>query len=129
MVDRPKKSKRRPRVRADAKREKSPPTSGSESLKGVGPFSLRVLHAAGISTRGELEKLGPVRAFIAAKKVEPRVTLNFLWGVAGLLTNTHWSRLPPEYRSSLLLDYDACLDAERSLAARSGKARQRTRRG
>jgi hypothetical protein len=116
-------------VRAGAKPNKKQPMPETDSLKGLGPFSLRVLHAAGISTREELEKLGPVRAFIAAKRVEPRVTLNFLWGLAGLLTNTHWSRLPAEYRSTLLLDYDACLDAERSLAARSRKSGRRTRAG
>ena len=113
------KSKRSARVRTVAKRSKGQPKFVPDSLKGIGPFSLRVLLAAGVSTRAELEKLGPVRAFIAAKRVEPRVTLNFLWGLAGLLTNTHWSRLPAEYRSSLLLDYDAYLDAERTLSAAS----------
>jgi hypothetical protein len=115
VAKRRKKSKRSLRVSAGAKHKKSQPMSGSDTLKGLGPFSLRVLRAAGITTRAELEKLGPVHAFIAAKRVEPRVTLNLLWGLAGLLTNTHWSRLPAEYRSSLLLDYDACLDAERSV--------------
>jgi len=121
------KSKRSTLVRTGARRKKAQPMSRSDSLKGIGPFSLRVLQAAGISTRAKLEELGPVRAFIAAKRVEPRVTLNFLWGLAGLVTNTHWSRLPAEYRSTLLLDYDACLDAERSLAARSNKSKKRTR--
>lgn len=86
------------------------------ALLGLGPVSLRILRAAGISTRADLERLGPVRAFIAAKKVEPRVTLNLLWGIAGAVTDTHWTRLSAEYRSSLLLDYDAQRDAARSLA-------------
>jgi TfoX C-terminal domain len=119
------KSKRSARGRAGAKRSKEQPMSVSDSLQGIGPFSRRVLLAAGISTRAELEKLGPVRAFIAAKRVEPRVTLNFLWGLAGLLTNTHWSRLPAEYRSSLLLDYDAYLDAERAQSAASNESKVR----
>lgn len=76
-------------------------------------MSLRVLRAAGIATRADLEKLGPVRAYMAAKRVEPRVTLNLLWGIAGAVTDTHWTKLPAEYRSSLLLDYDAALDAAR----------------
>jgi DNA transformation protein len=122
-------AKHKPRVSAVEKRRKSQPMPESDSLQGIGPFSLRVLRAAGISTRAELEKLGAVRAFMAAKRVEPRVTLNLLWGLAGLLTNTHWSRLPAEYRSSLLLDYDACLDSERSLAARSRTSGRRTRAG
>src|SRR5690349_6322177 len=97
------------------------------ALLGLGPVSLRVLRAAGITTRAELEKLGPVRAYIAAKRVEPRVTLNLLWGIAGAITDTHWTKLPSEYRSSLLLDYDGHLDAARSLAAPSDKSLERTR--
>jgi len=95
-------------------RSKRRSTSAQHALLGLGPFSLRVLRAAGITTRADLERMGPVRAFIAAKRVEPRVTLNLLWGIAGAVTDTHWTKLPAEYRSSLLLDYDAQLDAERA---------------
>lgn len=103
------------------------PMKGShpEALLGLGPVSLRVLRAAGISTRAQLERMGPVQAFIAAKRVEPRVTLNLLWGIAGAVTDTHWTKLSPEYRSSLLLEYDACVDGERALAALSGKPQRR----
>src|SRR4249920_1045801 len=97
----------------------------SKPLLGLGPVSLRVLRAAGFSSRADLEKLGPVRAYLAAKRVEPRVTLNLLWGIAGAVTDTHWTKLPDEYRSSLLLDYDAYLDAEKSMAAPSNKSRKR----
>jgi len=68
-----------------------------------------------------------VQAFMAAKKVESGVTLNLLWGIAGALTDTHWTRLPADYRSSLLLEYDGCVDAERSLRARV-KAPKRARK-
>jgi len=43
------------------------------------------------------------------------MSLNLLWGIAGALTNTHWSKLSADYRSSLLLEYDGLLDAERVL--------------
>ena len=101
------------------------PKPDPEPLLGLGPVSLRVLRAAGLTTRADLEELGPVRAFIAAKRVEPRVTLNLLWGIAGAVTNTHWTRLSKEYRSSLLLDYDAYSDVERAMAAPPGKSRGR----
>ena len=124
-----------PRAKSKTSR---PPNAGATSRKrqlgstqpvllGLGPVSLRVLRAAGIATRADLERLGPVKAFIAAKRVEPRATLNLLWGIAGAVTDTHWTRLPAEYRSSLLLDYDAHLDAARSLAAPSNKSLERTR--
>ena len=101
--------------------------SARSALLGLGPVSLRILRAAGITTRADLERLGPVKAYIAAKRIEPRVTLNLLWGIAGAITDTHWTKLPSEYRSSLLLDYDGHLDAARSLAAPSDKSLERTR--
>jgi hypothetical protein len=97
------------------------------ALLGLGPVSLRILRAAGIATRADLERLGPVKAYIAAKRVEPRVTLNLLWGIAGAVTDTHWTKLPVDYRSALLLDYDAYMDAERSVAASSKTSLGRTR--
>src|SRR3954469_4381687 len=124
-----------PRAKSKETRRKSAETtspnrqsgSAEPALLGLGPASLRVLRAAGIATRADLERLGPVKAFIAAKRIERRVTLNLLWGIAGAVTDTHWSKLPAEYRSSLLLDYDAYLDAARSLAAPSNKSLERTR--
>ena len=97
------------------------------SLLGLGPVSLRVLRAAGIATRADLEKLGSVQAFMAAKRVEPAVTLNLLWGIAAAVMDTHWTKLPAEYRSSLLLEYDGLMDAERALRASFNDSRMRKR--
>jgi hypothetical protein len=51
------------------------PTRKSDStpseLLGIGPVSMHVLKRAGIATRADLERLGPVRAYIAAKRIEP----------------------------------------------------------
>jgi len=121
------KSKSTVRIRPGEARGGRRSSSAQAALLGLGPVSLRVLRAAGIATRADLEKLGPVRAYLAAKKVEPRVTLNLLWGIAGAVTDTHWTKLPADYRSSLLLDYDAALDAARALAAPSNKSLERTR--
>ena len=85
-------------------------------------MSLRVLRAAGITTRAQLDRMGPVAAYMAAKAIEPRVTLNLLWGLAGAHTDTHWAQLPADYRSSLLLDYDAQRDAQRTLEALSNNS-------
>ena len=121
------KSKSSSRKNIGAARGRRRPSSNQSTLLGLGPVSLRVLRAAGIATRADLEKLGPVRAYMAAKQVEPRVTLNLLWGIAGAVTDTHWTKLPAEYRSSLLLDYDAALDAAHALAALPDKSPKRTR--
>ena len=103
--------------RRRAKTAKPRPKSRREPprLLGLGPKSLAILGLAGISTREQLEKLGPVQAFIAAKAVDQSVSLNLLWGIAGALTDTHWSKLSRDFRSSLLLEYDAHCDAARTL--------------
>ncbi|MEO8062705.1 MAG: TfoX/Sxy family DNA transformation protein [Pseudomonadota bacterium] len=101
--------------------------SAQGDFYGLGPFSLRVLSAAGIATRAQLDKVGPLAAFIAAKAVEPKVTLNLLWALAGALTGKHWTRLPADYRSTLLLEYDAYCDQRRQLDGSSNKSLQRTR--
>ena len=119
-----KKSKRKSARVANLKRQSG---SARPALLGLGPVSLRILRAAGIATRADLERLSPVKAFIAAKQIEPTVSLNLLWGIAGAVTDTHWTKLPIEYRSSLLLDYDGQLDAARLLAAPYNKSLERTR--
>ena len=112
----------RTRVSAPEIRSAKPPR-----LLGLGPKSMAVLRTAGIFNRDQLVGLGPVQAFIAAKSVEPSVTLNLLWGIAGAITDTHWSRLPAELRSSLLLEYDAHCDAVRTLGLPSNTSLGRTR--
>src|SRR5687768_5211441 len=123
---RAKSTKRRSQNRASARLPRSPEAS---RLLGLGPKSLAVLSAAGISSRDQLERLGPVQAFIAAKAVEPAVTLNLLWSIAGAITDTHWSKLPGDLRSSLLLEYDAYCDAVRTIGLPSGASLKRTRGG
>ena len=118
------KSRRAKAVKARPKSRREPPR-----LLGLGPKSLAILELAGIRTREQLERLGPVQAFIAAKAVEQTVSLNLLWGIAGALTNTHWSKLSRDLRSSLLLEYDAHCDAARTLGlplhASMGRARSK----
>ena len=115
--------------RRSASRASTRPVQPSLRLRllGLGPKSLAILRAAGISTREQLERLGPVQAFVAAKRVEPAVTLNLLWGIAGAITDTHWSKLPRDLRSSLLLEYDAHCDAVGALRAAADTAPKRTR--
>jgi DNA transformation protein len=103
-------------------------SADSNALYGLGPFSMRILRKAGISTRAQLDKVGPLAAFIAAKKIDPKVSLNLLWGLAGAATDTHWTKLPREYRSTLLLEYDAYCDQQRQTRRAPRKAARRTHR-
>ena len=116
------------RVKAKSGRSTSSSTRGRSrgaggarpaGLEGLGPFSLRILKSAGIRCRADLDRIGPVAAYVAAKKLDPKVTLNLLWGLAGAYSNTHWAKLPAEYRASLLREYDACCDQQSRLGASS----------
>jgi len=115
---------RKPSSSRERSRGKPRTNRAQPRLLGLGPVSLRILRAAGIETRADLERLGPVRAYIAAKQVDPRVSLNLLWGIASAVTDTHWTKLSREYRSSLLLDYDAQLEADRALGVRARQSRR-----
>ena len=81
---------------------------------GLGPMSRAVLVRAGITTIEQLRHKGAVAAFVAAKAIEPRVSLNLLWGIAAALSGVHWSKLDPGFKTSLLLEYDACCDQQPS---------------
>jgi hypothetical protein len=85
-----------------------------DTLSGLGPYSRNVLAQAGIHTLAELRRVGPVSAFLAAKAIDNRVSLNLLWGIAGALTDTHWSDLSEECRETLLREYDAACDLQTS---------------
>ena len=80
------------------------------ALPNLGPASSVMLRQAGIDSRQKLEALGPVAAYRAVIDAGSAPSLNLLWAIAGALSDTHWTRLADDYRSSLLLEYDAACD-------------------
>ena len=72
-----------------------------QSLKNLGPSSAAMLNAAGIYTKAELSKLGPVKAYLAIKQAGGKPTLNLLWAIAGALSDVHWTKVTPEEKSKL----------------------------
>ena len=85
---------------------------------GIGLKSGEVLRAAGITSLQELRELGSVRAYLMVKRTareNPSLnfqsSLNFLWGLEGVLTGKHWRDIAQNQRTSLLL---ALEDAERN---------------
>jgi len=85
---------------------------------GIGPKSGEMLRAAGITSLQQLRELGSVRAYVMVKRAAEsnpglnfNPSLNFLWGLEGLLTGEHWRDVAKNHRASLLL---ALEDAERN---------------
>ena len=87
-----------------------PPPS---DLPGLGPKSLAMLAAAGMHGRADLERIGPVQAYLRVKAVGQNASLNLLWAMEGALTGEDWRVVAREERTRLLLALDAAHDATR----------------
>jgi DNA transformation protein len=77
------------------------------ALPGLGPRSLAMLAAAGITDHASLERLGSVGAYLQVKRAGQPATLNLLWALEGALTQQHWQTVAREERTRLLMALDA----------------------
>ena len=64
-----------------------------ESMRNLGPVSAVWLRQAGVSTKAELKRLGPVVAFQMVKQRQPKASLNLLWALAAALADKDWLEL------------------------------------
>ena len=76
------------------------------SLKGLGPKSEKCLNEIGICTKSDLEKIGPVRAFIKLQDNNMKPSLNFLYAMIGALADVKWTDVAKKERYRLLMELD-----------------------
>lgn len=84
-------------------------------LPGLGPMSEKMLIEVGIESREELERVGPVRAFLMLKRRGQKPSLNLLYAMTGALSETHWQQIARSQRFALLQELDGFADLERML--------------
>ena len=85
-------------------------------LKGLGPKSERCLNEIGIKTKADLEKTGPVRAFLKLRKeCRTKPSLNFLYAMVGALEERHWADIAKSEKGRLLMELDGYQELERIL--------------
>jgi len=85
-----------------------PPSRELANLKNLGPRSLALLAAAGITSLEQLQQLGAVRAYARVKASGVnKASLNLLWALEGALSSEHWQVVAREHRLSLLLALEA----------------------
>lgn len=72
----------------------------------LGPASAKMLERAGITTFGQLRRVGSVAAFAAVKEAGEPVSLNPLWALEAALSNLTWLEVARIHRTSLLLVLD-----------------------
>jgi predicted flap endonuclease-1-like 5' DNA nuclease len=106
------------RPRASRVQPSSSPTIAA--LPNLGPRSAQMLAAAGITTLGQLRRLGAVEAYARVRQAERGASLNLLYALEGALRDQHWQAVRREQRLELLTALDDRLRAQRRTSARGG---------
>lgn len=70
-------------------------------LKNLGTTSVNWLHAVGIHTRDELERIGPVEAYQRVRARGIRASKVLLYALQGALLGVHWTELDPDLKQLL----------------------------
>jgi hypothetical protein len=74
----------------------------TNKIRNVGPKSAAWLRQVGVRTQDDLNRLGPVEAFMKVKRAGFRPSLNLLYSLAGAIENCHWADLPDERKQALV---------------------------
>jgi len=97
-------------------------------IRNVGPKSAAWLRQVGVRTQEDLERLGPVDAFMKVKRAGFRPSLNLLYALAGAIENCHWADLPDERKAALVLAAESAETAN-PIKTRWQKQSERSERG
>ena len=100
---------------------------GAEKIRNVGPKSAAWLRQVGVRTHEDLVRVGPVEAFLKVKRAGFRPSLNLLYAMAGALDDCHWTDLPEDRRSQLILELEGA-EAVNPIKSRWDKAADRSAR-
>lgn len=76
-------------------------------LKNLGMASVNILHAIGINTYADLQRVGAVEAYRRIKARHINVSKVMLYALQGALMNTHWNELAPDLKAKLVLDAES----------------------
>ena len=76
-------------------------SSPIENLRNLGPASAAWLREVGVTTVGELERMGVVVTYRLVKQRQPKVTLNLLWALAAGLADRDWRDLTDQQKERL----------------------------
>ena len=100
----------------------------SNKIRNVGPKSAAWLRQVGVRTQEDLQRLGPVEAFMKVKRAGFRPSLNLLYALAGAIENCHWADLPDATKTSLVLAAESAESAN-PIKTRWQKQVERSERG
>jgi DNA transformation protein and related proteins len=72
-----------------------------EDVPHMGPASSRWLGDAGIATWGDLVDAGALGAYERVRAIQPKASLNLLYGLAGVLRGVAWTQVDARERAEL----------------------------
>lgn len=81
-------------------------SSPIENLRNLGPANAAWLREIGITTVGELERIGAVVAYRLVKKHQVKASLNLLWALAAGLADRDWRDLTDVRKEELRRQVD-----------------------
>ncbi len=76
-------------------------------LKNLGMASVNILHAIGINTYDDLQRVGAVEAYRRIKARDINVSKVMLYALQGALMNVHWNELAPDLKARLVQEAEA----------------------
>lgn len=77
-----------------------------ENLRNLCPTSAEWLREVGVHTKAELERLGPVLAYLLVTEQQPNTSLNLLWAMAAGLEDRDWRELTDEEKKRLRVEVE-----------------------
>lgn len=80
------------------------PTGRLQALRNIGPKTAEWLSEAGIGSRAELARVGPIEACRRLRLAGRPVSLLAAYAIEGALMDTHWNKLPLPFKQQLALD-------------------------
>ena len=98
---------------APAGRAKASAPGELGTLLNLGPKSSVWLAAAGIHTRAELERLGPIEACRRIRRAGHPVSVLLAYAIEGGLMGCHWTAIPPGFKQQLKVDFARMRRAEK----------------
>ena len=84
-------------------------------LRGLGPQSEKLLSTIGVATKSDLERLGPIRAYLKLSDTGAKPSMNLLYAMVGALTDQSWLDVAKNERVALLLELEGFADLKRML--------------
>jgi len=77
-----------------------------ENLRNIGPTSAAWLHEIRVHTRADLERLGPVTTYRLVSQRHAGTSVNFLWAMAGALSDKDWRDLSLNQKARLRMELE-----------------------